>query len=53
VSPRSVEHAGEPAAAEAAAVGASDATTGLAIVAFITVKGDGVDGRLPPSIPSA
>ena len=36
-----VEHAlvGHPAVAEAAVVGANDATTGQAIVAFVTVKG--------------
>ena len=42
ISTTEVEHAlvGHPAVAEAAVVGASDATTGQAIVAFVTVKGD-------------
>ena len=41
ISTTEVEHAlvGHPAVAEAAVVGASDATTGQAIVAFVTVKG--------------
>ncbi|HEY6473352.1 MAG TPA: acetate--CoA ligase [Acidimicrobiales bacterium] len=43
ISTTEVEHAlvGDPRVAEAAVVGASDATTGQAIVAFVTVKGDG------------
>ena len=43
ISTTEVEHAlvGHPAVAEAAVVGASDATTGQAIVAFVTVKGTG------------
>jgi acetyl-CoA synthetase len=46
ISTTEVEHAlvSHPAVAEAAVVGANDATTGQAIVAFVTVKGDGVDG---------
>jgi acetyl-CoA synthetase len=42
ISTTEVEHAlvGNPAVAEAAVVGASDATTGQAIVAFVTLKGD-------------
>ncbi len=42
ISTTEVEHAlvGHPAVAEAAVVGATDATTGQAIVAFVTVKGD-------------
>ena len=41
ISTTEVEHAlvGHPAVAEAAVVGAADATTGQAIVAFVTVKG--------------
>jgi acetyl-CoA synthetase len=41
ISTTEVEHAlvGHPAVAEAAVVGADDATTGQAIVAFVTVKG--------------
>src|SRR5487761_2502991 len=41
-----VEHAlvGHPMVAEAAVVGASDETTGQAIVAFVTVKGAGTAG---------
>jgi acetyl-CoA synthetase len=41
ISTTEVEHAlvGHPAVAEAAVVGASDATTGQAIVAFVTVRG--------------
>jgi acetyl-CoA synthetase len=41
ISTTEVEHAlvGHPAVAEAAVVGASDATTGQGIVAFVTVKG--------------
>jgi acetyl-CoA synthetase len=41
ISTTEVEHAlvGHPAVAEAAVVGANDATTGQAIVAFVTVKG--------------
>ncbi len=40
-----VEHAlvGHPAVAEAAVVGASDETTGQAIVAFVTLKASGAD----------
>jgi acetyl-CoA synthetase len=42
ISTTEIEHAlvGDPRVAEAAVVGASDATTGQAIVAFVTVKGD-------------
>jgi acetyl-CoA synthetase len=42
ISTTEVEHAlvGHPAVAEAAVVGASDPTTGQAIVAFVTLKGD-------------
>jgi acetyl-CoA synthetase len=42
ISTTEVEHAlvGHPAVAEAAVVGASDPTTGQAIVAFVTVKGN-------------
>jgi acetyl-CoA synthetase len=42
ISTTEVEHAlvGSPVVAEAAVVGASDATTGQAIVAFVTLKGD-------------
>jgi acetyl-CoA synthetase len=42
ISTTEVEHAvvGHPAVAEAAVVGASDATTGQAIVAFVTPRGD-------------
>jgi acetyl-CoA synthetase len=42
ISTTEVEHAlvGNPAVAEAAVVGASDPTTGQAIVAFVTLKGD-------------
>src|SRR5579883_1444683 len=45
ISTTEVEHAlvGDPRVAEAAVVGASDATTGQAIVAFVTVKGDVAD----------
>ena len=45
ISTTEVEHAlvGHPSVAEAAVVGASDPTTGQAIVAFVTVKG-GADG---------
>ncbi len=41
ISTTEIEHAlvGHPAVAEAAVVGANDATTGQAIVAFVTVKG--------------
>ena len=41
ISTTEVEHAlvGHPAVAEAAVVGASDPTTGQAIVAFVTSKG--------------
>jgi acetyl-CoA synthetase len=51
ISTTEVEHAlvGHPAVAEAAVVGAGDATTGQAIVAFVTVKGgydtDGAAGE--------
>ena len=46
ISTTEVEHAlvGHPAVAEAAVVGASDATTGQAIVAFVSVKGGVDDG---------
>jgi acetyl-CoA synthetase len=42
ISTTEVEHAlvGHPGVAEAAVVGASDPTTGQAIVAFVTLKGD-------------
>ncbi len=45
ISTTEIEHAlvSHPAVAEAAVVGASDATTGQAIVAFVTVKGTGFD----------
>jgi acetyl-CoA synthetase len=45
ISTTEVEHAlvSHPSVAEAAVVGASDATTGQAIVAFVTVKGAGFD----------
>jgi acetyl-CoA synthetase len=45
ISTTEVEHAivGHPKVAEAAVVGASDATTGQAIVAFVTVKGSVAD----------
>jgi acetyl-CoA synthetase len=45
ISTTEVEHAlvGHPSVAEAAVVGASDPTTGQAIVAFVTVKGDVAD----------
>jgi len=44
ISTTEVEHAlvGSPVVAEAAVVGASDDTTGQAIVAFVTLKGDAV-----------
>jgi acetyl-CoA synthetase len=47
ISTTEVEHAlvGHPSVAEAAVVGASDATTGQAIVAFVTVKSDSVQGE--------
>jgi len=47
ISTTEIEHAlvGHPAVVEAAVVGASDPTTGQAIVAFVTVKGDGVEGE--------
>jgi acetyl-CoA synthetase len=48
ISTTEVEHAlvGHPAVAEAAVVGANDATTGQAIVAFVTLKGaSDVDGE--------
>jgi acetyl-CoA synthetase len=46
ISTTEVEHAlvGHPAVAEAAVVGASDPTTGQAIVAFVTVKGETAGG---------
>jgi acetyl-CoA synthetase len=46
ISTTEVEHAlvDHPAVAEAAVVGATDATTGQAIVAFVTVKGDYAEG---------
>jgi len=46
ISTTEVEHAlvGHPSVAEAAVVGASDATTGQAIVAFVTVKSGAGDG---------
>jgi acetyl-CoA synthetase len=45
ISTTEVEHAlvSHPSVAEAAVVGASDATTGQAIVAFVTVKGAGFE----------
>jgi len=45
ISTTEVEHAlvGHPSVAEAAVVGATDATTGQAIVAFVTVKGSVAD----------
>jgi acetyl-CoA synthetase len=45
ISTTEVEHAlvSDPSVAEAAVVGASDDTTGQAIVAFVTVKGAGTD----------
>jgi acetyl-CoA synthetase len=45
ISTTEIEHAlvSHPLVAEAAVVGASDATTGQAIVAFVTVKGTGFD----------
>jgi acetyl-CoA synthetase len=51
ISTTEVEHAlvGDPRVAEAAVVGASDATTGQAIVAFVTVKGEGADEEQGPS----
>jgi acetyl-CoA synthetase len=47
ISTTEVEHAlvGHPYVAEAAVVGASDATTGQAIVAFVTLKGDAPQGE--------
>jgi acetyl-CoA synthetase len=47
ISTTEIEHAlvGHPAVVEAAVVGASDPTTGQAVVAFVTVKGEGVDGE--------
>ncbi len=46
ISTTEVEHAlvGSPLVAEAAVVGASDATTGQAIVAFVTLKGEAAEG---------
>ena len=46
ISTAEIEHAlvGHPRVAEAAVVGASDATTGQAVVAFVTVKGE-VEGE--------
>ena len=45
ISTTEIEHAlvGHPKVAEAAVVGASDPTTGQAIVAFVTVKGEVTD----------
>ncbi len=45
ISTTEIEHAlvGHPSVAEAAVVGASDSTTGQAIVAFVTVKGEAVE----------
>jgi acetyl-CoA synthetase len=47
ISTTEIEHAlvGHPVVGEAAVVGASDPTTGQAVVAFVTVKGEGVDGE--------
>ncbi|HEX8001842.1 MAG TPA: acetate--CoA ligase [Mycobacteriales bacterium] len=47
ISTTEVEHAlvGHPSVAEAAVVGATDATTGQGIVAFVTVKGGVDDGE--------
>jgi acetyl-CoA synthetase len=47
ISTTEVEHAlvGHPSVAEAAVVGASDPTTGQAIVAFVTVKGGADEGK--------
>jgi acetyl-CoA synthetase len=47
ISTTEIEHAlvGHPAVVEAAVVGASDDTTGQAVVAFVTVKGEGVEGE--------
>jgi len=47
ISTTEIEHAlvGHPAVVEAAVVGASDPTTGQAVVAFVTVKGEGVEGE--------
>jgi acetyl-CoA synthetase len=46
ISTTEVEHAlvGSPLVAEAAVVGASDTTTGQAIVAFVTLKGEAAEG---------
>ncbi|HXW38247.1 MAG TPA: AMP-binding protein, partial [Acidimicrobiales bacterium] len=46
ISTTEVEHAlvGSPLVAEAAVVGAADATTGQAIVAFVTLKGEAAEG---------
>jgi acetyl-CoA synthetase len=46
ISTTEVEHAlvGSPLVAEAAVVGASDDTTGQAIVAFVTLKGEAAEG---------
>jgi acetyl-CoA synthetase len=46
ISTTEVEHAlvGSPLVAEAAVVGASDETTGQAIVAFVTLKGEATEG---------
>jgi acetyl-CoA synthetase len=48
ISTTEVEHAlvGHPSVAEAAVVGASDPTTGQAIVAFVTVKGEAASDGL-------
>jgi acetyl-CoA synthetase len=47
ISTTEIEHAlvGHPAVVEAAVVGASYDTTGQAVVAFVTVKGEGVEGE--------
>jgi acetyl-CoA synthetase len=47
ISTTEIEHAlvGHPAVVEAAVVGASDDTTGQAVVAFVTVKGEGAEGE--------
>jgi len=52
ISTTEVEHAlvGHPTVAEAAVVGASDPTTGQAIVAFVTVKGDVADDAAAGSV---
>jgi len=47
ISTTEIEHAlvGHPAVVEAAVVGASDPTTGQAVVAFVTIKGEGAEGE--------